>query len=164
MILELKDDSTFWNTYFSVVIARKTKVWRQIDSEASFMKSMHVSPRVSTCVGAVSLARSLVPRSTSLSSFAQCLCRIEDDAKITKYLSIEVANGGERKHLSPARQIYFALAFRVECIRYEEFFILRPSSIEQCFFCLNYAVAPPPWDCPPSSNTRCQRKYYETTL
>lgn len=50
----------------------------------------------------------------------------------------------KEKHLSPARQICFALAFRVECIRYEEFFILRPSSIEQCFFCLNYTVAPPP--------------------
>ena len=50
MILELKDDSTFWNTYFNVGIARKTKVWRQIDSEADFTKSMHVSaacfPRV----------------------------------------------------------------------------------------------------------------------
>ena len=47
--LNILSSNIFWNTYFNVGITRKTKVWRQIDSEAGFIKSMHIS----TCVGAL---------------------------------------------------------------------------------------------------------------
>ena len=52
-----------------LMLARKTEVWRQIDSEAGFMKSMHVSPHVSTCVGALMCSASETRGSHQLHHF-----------------------------------------------------------------------------------------------
>ena len=100
---------------------------------------VHVTKRgKSGSASNVSLARSLVPRRYHR------LYRIEDDAKITEYLSVEAANGRRRLRRKKTLVASTTNMFRVECIRYEEFFIIRPPSIEQCFFCLNYTVAHPP--------------------